>query len=345
MPLRLRVLLGICGALALASCGTSDAQRSASSEGVPTGCTPPPVGPSVSQANGPAHSTASAFTCAELVAPVDAMGEAGEDESGEDDRPVLLVPPPRIGVVYQACPSGSAPEGLGWLRSGSVPAVALSETLKAEGLDAEVVQSEGGTLTVRDGGTLQIASGVLLVGTASEAAEGSAYQRVELGAGPVTARVLVSVLRGPSGHQAPAFAELVLPGGPAVSWSIVGSTIDDATGENLGSGVVAGGVPVLEAAYTDTGPGGYVPEALAYFDVLYRDSDAPPAKGVPGCAVRRDPSGEVVGLMLEHAQYGDAGVYAGRDADGRVVSLVLHAGTAPWTASGLPGSRPSASDR
>jgi hypothetical protein len=172
---------------------------------------------------------------------------------------------------------------------------------------------------------LALGDGRLGAGSGWEAATGQVELRT-VAAGPVVAPVTLAVLDSPQAGRRVAFAEVRIGAALPVRWSLepgLGIGTDGGDG-----GFVSG--PARQVEGDDELIDGYV-------DAFYPGGDY--AGHV--CVRRVTPDGAPDALLFSTG-YGDGGypTFAGRDADGRVVSVVSFGGVLPWAYGGLPGRPP-----
>lgn len=240
------------------------------------------------------------------------------------------VPPPELSPTPTA-PRSPQPTDIRYRACDRVPPAAGSTRLTAhdaeEGADLRArLRVPSGPLVLEHGADLVLEDGTVLAGNGYEAA-GAGVTPVPVAPPGTVAPVTLQVLASPESGRRVAFLEVHLGPGAVVTWSEVAG---------LGIG-------------TDGGDGGFdtgTAQRATEDDPLtgYPDAFFPAGDSGSGnvCVLRQGAEETRPSGVLFTTGYGDGGypTYGGRDAAGRLVSLVSYGGIVPWALSGLPGPVP-----
>jgi hypothetical protein len=222
------------------------------------------------------------------------------------------------GVSFRACPYTAPPEGTTHLAPPSTVAAVAGTGDGDPGVP-------GGKVRLVRATTLRLDDGLLRAGSGYEAMAGSPMEEApatHVWDGTVDAPVTLALLDSPTAGVRVAFAEVQLAPAPPVLWTHA---------PDLGIG-------------TDGGDGGFYRTGLLTSVDMSGEWIDPyvEAYGDTGnCVLRIGAMGDVESVMFTTG-YGDGGypTFLGRDADGRVVSVVHVGWILPWEDSGLPGPEP-----
>jgi hypothetical protein len=225
-------------------------------------------------------------------------------------------------VVFRACPRTLADPGATHLRPPSRVTAATAAQVP-HGLPLGVVRLEHAA-------DLMLGQGTIAAGNGYDAATGPTLETVRVSPGAVIAPVTIAVYDSPQTGRRVLFVEVRVAPGTPVSWveeRKLGILTDGGDG-----GFVDGSASGPDGAPQDGGPGDYV-------EAFYPGGSSGSGNV---CVQRIDVAGRVDAVLFSTG-FGDGGypTFLGRDADGRVVSVVHDSMIVPWSFSGLPGAPPA----
>ena len=229
-----------------------------------------------------------------------------------------------MAIRFQACSRRAADPATTNLK----PTVITPATLK-QGGPYDVTHVPSGRVTIEHAADLVLGDGRLGIGAGYDAASAFGHE-AKLAAAGAVAPVTVSVLNSAASGRRVGFVEVRLADQPPVRWEEMRSLAIVTDGGD--GGFFAGDAPLAEPGLHG-GPSDY------------GDAFFPNHNSFSGnvCVVRTVEGSPSVDAVLFETGYGDGAyfTYAGRAANGAVVSIVSYGEVLPWRLSGLPGTPPA----